>query len=83
MLKSEFLTICTKVVNPNEIPKLKEGVVTTLCMLKMEMLPVNFDVMIHLLCHLVEEFDLCGYYTHWMYCIKRMNKVMKGYVICM
>jgi hypothetical protein len=69
-------------VNPNEIPKSKEGVVITgLCMLEMEM-PLAFsNVMIHLVLYLVEELDLCGpISTHWMYCIKMMNKVMKGYV---
>ncbi len=72
-------------MNPNEIPKLKEGVVITgLCMLEMEMPLAFFDVMIHLVLHLVEEFNLCGpINTHWMYCIKRMNKVMKGCVSCM
>jgi hypothetical protein len=47
-LSRDFRQICTKVVNPNEIPKLKEGVITTLCMLEMEMPPTFFDVMIHL-----------------------------------
>ncbi len=40
------------VVNiPNEFPKLKEGVVITLCMLEMEMLIAFFDVMAHLVLH--------------------------------
>jgi hypothetical protein len=53
-------------------------------MLKMEMPPTFFDVMTHLVLHLVEELDLCGpINTHWMYCKKRINKVMKGYVRCM
>ncbi len=42
------------------------------------------DVMTHLVLHSVEELDLCGSVsTRWMYCIERMNKVMKGYVRCM
>jgi len=45
---------------PNEMPKLKEDVVTILCMLEMEMPPAFFDVMTHLVLHLVEELDLCG-----------------------
>jgi hypothetical protein len=71
-------------VNPNEMPKLKEDVVTILYMLEMEMPIAFFDVMTHLVLYLVEELDLCGLVsTCWMYCIKRMNKVMKGYVRCM
>jgi hypothetical protein len=66
------------------MPKLKEDVVTIVCMLEMEMPFAFFNVMTHLVLHLVEKLDICGLVsTHWMYCIKRMNKVMKGYVICM
>ncbi len=40
-----------------------------------------FNVMAHLVVHLVEELDLCSsVHTRWMYCIKRMNKVLK--VMC-
>jgi hypothetical protein len=79
-----FQQICKKVVNPNEMPKLNKDVVTTLCMLEMKMPLAFFNVMTHLVLHLVEEFNLCGpISTHWMYCIERMNKVMKGYVRCM
>lgn len=66
------------------MPKLKEDMVSTLCMLEMEMPLAFFDVMTHLVLHLVEELDLCGpISTCWMYCIERINKVMKGYVRCM
>jgi hypothetical protein len=66
------------------MPKLKENVVTTLCMLEMEMPLAFFDVMTHLVLHVVEELDVCHLVsTRWMYCIERMNKVMKGHVRCM
>jgi hypothetical protein len=66
------------------MPKLKEDVVTTLCTFEMETPLSFFDVMTHLVLHLVEKFDLCGLVsTHWMYCIERMNKAMKGYIRCM
>jgi hypothetical protein len=59
----------------------KEDVATTLCILEMEMPPSFFEVMMHLVIHLVEEFDLWGLvHTWWMYCIERINKVFKGYV---
>ncbi len=62
----------------------KEDVATTLCMLEMEMPPSFFDVMTHLVVHLVEELDVCGpVHIRWMYCIEWMNKVLKGYVWCM
>jgi hypothetical protein len=55
-----------------------------ICMLEMVMPPSFFDVMTHLVIHLVEELNFCGLvHTRWMYCIKQMNKVVKGYVRCM
>jgi hypothetical protein len=44
-LNQMFRQICKKVVNPNEMPKLKEDVVTTLCMLETETPLSFFDVM--------------------------------------
>ncbi len=82
-LSQMFRQICKKVV-PNVMPKLKEDVVTTLYMLEMEMPLAFFDVTANVVLHLVEELDLCGLVsTCWMYCIKRMNKVMTGYIKCM
>jgi hypothetical protein len=60
-----------KVVDPNKMHKLKEDVVVTLCMLEMEIPPSFFDVMTHLVLHLVEDLELCGHvHRKWMYCIK-------------
>ncbi len=43
--------------------------------------PVNFDVMTHLVVHLVEELELCGLVpTRWMYSIKQYMKNLIGYV---
>jgi hypothetical protein len=54
----------------------REDVATTLCMLEMVMPPSFFDVMAHLVIHLIKELDLCGLvHTQWMYCIEQMNKV--------
>jgi len=42
--------------------------------------PTCFDVMTHLIIHLVEELDLCGpVHTRWMYPIERYMKAVKGY----
>jgi len=43
--------------------------------------PSFFDIMIHLLVHLVREIKFCGLvYLRWMYPIKRYMKILKGYV---
>ncbi len=40
-----------------------------------------FDVMTHLVVHLVEELDMCGpIHTHYMYPMERYMKALKGYV---
>jgi len=37
--------------------------------------------MMHLVVHLVEEFELCGLvHTQWMYSKERYMKALKGYV---
>ncbi len=59
-LSRVFRQICGKFINPNEMPMYKNDVATTLCMLEMEMPPFFFDVMTHLVIHLVEEVDVCG-----------------------
>ena len=40
--------------------ELREDTAITLCMLEKEFPPAFFDVMTHLLVHLVEELDICG-----------------------
>jgi hypothetical protein len=50
-------------------------------MLKMTMPPSFFDIMVHLIFHLVDELDMCGpVHTRWMYCVECLNKILKGYV---
>jgi hypothetical protein len=79
-----FQWICAKVINPNEIIMFREDVAMTFCMLEMVMPPYFFNVMTHLVIHLFEEIDLCSpIHIRWMYRIKKMNKVLKGYVQCM
>jgi hypothetical protein len=40
-----------------------------------------FDVMTHLVVHLVEELDICGLVqTRWMYPMERYMKALKGFV---
>ena len=42
--------------------------------------PTFFDIMVHLIVHLVREIKCCGpVYLHWMYPIERYMKILKGY----
>lgn len=52
--------ICAKVYNPDTCEALKEEAAFVLCCLEMHFPPSFFDVMTHLLIHLVEELDLGG-----------------------
>jgi hypothetical protein len=52
----------------------------TLALLEQEF-PPFFEIMTHLLIHLIEELELCGLVqTKWMYFIERYLKTLKGYV---
>jgi hypothetical protein len=60
---------------------LREDETIKMCMLEMTMPPSFFDIMVHLILHLVDELDMCGYvHTRWMYCVECLNKILKGYV---
>lgn len=80
-LSRVFVKICAKVIDPNGYKALYEEVALTICLLEKEFPPSFFDVMTHLLIHLVEEVDICGpVYGRWMYPMERYMKVLKGYV---
>ncbi len=59
-LNRVFYRICVKIWNINEIDSLKEDVAIIVCLLEKEFPPTLFDIMIHLLLHVVEELDVCG-----------------------
>ncbi len=72
---------CAKVIDPNTMEVLREEVAKTMSTIDKIFLPTNFDVMTHLVIHIVEELDLCGLVaTRWMYPIEHYMKVLKGYV---
>jgi hypothetical protein len=76
-----FKRICAKTINPLEMSDLREDTAITLCMLEKEFPPAFFDVMTHLLVHLIEELDICGpIHVRWMYPMERYLKTLKGYV---
>jgi len=76
-----FNSLCSKVVNVAALDQLQADVVETVCSLEMYFLPAFFDVMVHLMVHLVREVKLCGpVYLRWMYPFERDMKKLKGYV---
>ncbi|CAL2247759.1 unnamed protein product [Prunus armeniaca] len=75
-----FNAICAKTVDVSKLDKW-EDVVVTLCLLEKYFPPSFFDIMVHLVVHLVREVRLCGpIYFRWMYPFERYMKVLKGYV---
>lgn len=76
-----FQKICAKVVVPGEIPWLKEYAAETLCILEAWFPPSFWDIMSHLVIHLVDELAICGPVAcRWMYPMERYMGVLKKYV---
>ena len=70
-----------KVVNPAQKAQYMEDVAETLSTLEREFPPSFFDIMVHLMLHLVEELFVCApMHTHWMYPYERYFKGLKGFV---
>ena len=57
-LCSFFNTICSKVLDPIKLDALQVVVIVTLCKFEMYFPPSFFDIMIHLIVHLVREIKL-------------------------
>ena len=76
-----FNTLCNKVVDISKLDKQQADVVLTLRELEKILPPSFFDIMIHLIVHLVRELRLCGpVFYRWMFPFERFNKVLKSYV---
>ena len=76
-----FRRICNKVWNPVEFQRLRVDVARSMVLLEMHFPPSYFDIMTHLVYHLVDELDLCGpISTRWMYPVERYMKTLKHYV---
>ncbi|XP_029128611.1 uncharacterized protein LOC109806195 [Cajanus cajan] len=76
-----FNAICNKVIDPVKLDELENEAITILCQLEMYFPPSFFDIMVHLIVHLVREIRLCGpVYLRWMYPVERYMKILKGYV---
>jgi len=76
-----FNAICRKVIDPNSLYELENEAIIILCKLEMYFLPSFFDIMVHLIVHLMREIRICGpIFLCWMYQVERCMKIFKGYV---
>ena len=55
-----FNAICKKVIDPRVLDDLENEAIRILCQLEMYFPPSFFDIMVHLIVHLVREIQLCG-----------------------
>ena len=63
-----FNAINSKVIDPLKLDALQAKVVVTLCHLEMYFSPSFFNVMVHLVVHLVREIKICGpVFLQYMY----------------
>ena len=66
-----FNAICNKVLDFKKLYELEDEAAIILCQLEMYFPPSFFDIMVHLLVHLVREIRICGpVYLWWMYPIE-------------
>ncbi|XP_031741715.1 uncharacterized protein LOC116403911 [Cucumis sativus] len=76
-----FNFVCNKVLDVQQLDKLEEDIVVTLCLFEKYFPPSFFTIMIHLTVHIVREVKLCGpIYLRWMYPFERLMKVIKNSV---
>ena len=76
-----FDVISRKSISIKQLNRLQEEIVVILCELEMYFPPAFFDVMVHLLVHIVDDIiDLGPSFMHNMMAFERMNGVIKGFV---
>ncbi|XP_039126193.1 uncharacterized protein LOC120262183 [Dioscorea cayenensis subsp. rotundata] len=80
-LATIFKSLCSKVVDVNELEELQNQIVMTICQMEKIFLPSFFTIMVHLIIHLVEEMKLGGPINfRWMYPFERFFMRFKSYV---
>jgi hypothetical protein len=80
-LCSFFNAISQKVVDPMKLTKVKDDLILTMCNLKTIFPPLFFDLMPHLLVHIVHKMKyLDSVFLHQMYPFKVFMTVLKNYV---
>nr|GEY50962.1 hypothetical protein [Tanacetum cinerariifolium] len=73
--------IHSKVIDPEKLDEWQRDIILTLCQLEMYFLPSFFDVMVHLVSHIIEEIKaLDPIFLHYMYPFKRYIGFLIGYV---
>ncbi|KAL0553474.1 hypothetical protein IC582_007369 [Cucumis melo] len=76
-----FNLICNKVVDVQQLKKLEEDIVVTVCLLKKYFPPSFFTIMMHLTVYIVREIKFCGHvYPRLMFPFERYIKVLKNNV---
>jgi hypothetical protein len=74
-----FQRLCAKTIDPSMMNDLKQE--ATICLLEKEFPPFLFNIMTHLMVHIMVEVDLCGpIHIQWMYPMERYMKSLKTYV---
>ena len=76
-----FKKICAKAIDPASIPSLRQYVAETMCLLEVWFPPAFWDIMPHLVLHLVDELEWFGpVHSRWCYGAERYLYVLKKYV---
>ncbi|KAK1667174.1 hypothetical protein QYE76_055333 [Lolium multiflorum] len=76
-----FDVITRKSISVKKLARLQEEIVVILCELEMYFPPAFFDVMVHLLVHIMDDItNLGSAFLHNMMPFERMNEVIKGYI---
>ena len=76
-----FQRICSKVIKRSEIASLREYVAETCCQLEIWFPPGFWDIMPHLILHLVDELELCGpVHYRWCYSMERYLGTLVRYI---
>jgi hypothetical protein len=76
-----FAVVSRKSMSQKKLTRLQEEIVVILCELEIYFPPTLFDIMVHLLVHLMDDIIQLGpAFLHNMIPFERMNGVIKGYV---
>nr|GEW89631.1 hypothetical protein [Tanacetum cinerariifolium] len=72
---------CLHVLDHEKLEELQRDIILILCQLEMYFTPSFFDVMVHLVSHIVEEIKIVGLvFLRYMYPFERYMGLLKGYV---
>jgi hypothetical protein len=75
-----FNFITQKVIDEAELPGLKQFITETLCQLEMCFSPSFFDIMPHLMMHMVNQIHELGPSLHQMWTYERFMSTLNKYI---